>query len=627
MNQLVTFQGRSFLFNALFVLLNLVGLTLVVMGFHKNFEEFKWVLAASGAALIVLTTAGLLIFRGRIMMAGVARVLVGGLCIVSGLIKANDPVGFGYKLEEYFEDGALAYRIKELFGAPGFSLEFLMDYALPLSIIICLAEIIFGVLLIIGGKIKLMSYLVMVMMLFFTFLTWHTANCDPDVKFVDRDTYKMSDHIALLKIEEAKTNKALKIVSRTSDYLVVDEKKAPQCVADCGCFGDAMKGSVGRSLTPHESLWKDLILVYLSIWIFFAQWIIKPNTTKQNLVFGTSALLIISFFSWVFGWYFPILFGLSVIVGALWIVRAGGKIFGNYGGATLVVTIISMLFITYVLMYDPLKDYRPYAVGSNLMEKMHDGIEGKYESMLVYKNKKTGAIREYSASSKAYMNSKIWENKDWVYKSMVQKTIVETKIPSIADFEPYIDITEVGPDELSMGYIQALFQSSKIKALRLQDITYHSTLDIPIEEYNLIDYPAESYKVEDTVEMMKQDLTDIGIKDLILTSKQIFILSSRNIKDANWNEIERLKEINQACKKNNIPFVMICTSNRKDIDAFRKKYNFHIPVFVNDEKTLQAVSRSNPALLVIEKAVVKGKYPHRALPTFDWLKNNILQIK
>jgi hypothetical protein len=42
-------------------------------------------------------------------------VIVGVLFVVSGLIKANDPIGFSYKLQEYFEDGALAYRIKDAF--------------------------------------------------------------------------------------------------------------------------------------------------------------------------------------------------------------------------------------------------------------------------------------------------------------------------------------------------------------------------------------------------------------------------------------------------------------------------------------------------------------------------------
>ena len=212
------------------------------------------------------------------------------------------------------------------------------------------------------------------MMLFFTFLTWHTANCDADTKFVDRDTYPMSDHMAMLKIEEAKTNKEVKIFSKTSEVLIVDELKSPQCVDDCGCFGDAMKGSVGRSLTPKESLWKDLILVYLVLWIFMSQWVIQPNTTKQNLIFSISSIVLVSFFSWVFGWSFPILFSIMVLLGALWIVRAGGKIAGNYGGSVFIVTLITGFFITYVLMYEPLKDYRPYAVGNNLIQKINASI-------------------------------------------------------------------------------------------------------------------------------------------------------------------------------------------------------------------------------------------------------------
>ena len=33
-----------------------------------------------------------------------SRIFVGILFIFSGLIKANDPLGFGYKLEEYFDE-------------------------------------------------------------------------------------------------------------------------------------------------------------------------------------------------------------------------------------------------------------------------------------------------------------------------------------------------------------------------------------------------------------------------------------------------------------------------------------------------------------------------------------------
>jgi uncharacterized membrane protein YphA (DoxX/SURF4 family) len=152
-----TVGGRSYLFNALFILLNFTGLALIVLGALPRYSDYFLLLSFLGYTLLVLTAAGLFIFEGRLMMANIARFILGGVLITSGLIKLNDPLGFSYKLEEYFEDGALAYRIKELFGSPGFSLEFLIDSALGIGIFVCILEIVFGILLVLGGMVKLVS--------------------------------------------------------------------------------------------------------------------------------------------------------------------------------------------------------------------------------------------------------------------------------------------------------------------------------------------------------------------------------------------------------------------------------------------------------------------------------------
>jgi uncharacterized membrane protein YphA (DoxX/SURF4 family) len=299
MKEKITLEGRSMVFNIVFIALNLIGLTFLVSGYHDGAISHSLLYKIIGWLLMLLSIAGLVIFKGKLMMSGVSRALVGGLFIVSGLVKANDPIGFSYKLEEYFEDGALAYRVKEMFGAPGFSIEYFIEWALFLSVLVCIFEIVLGVLIIIGGKVKIVSYLMLFMMVFFTFLTWHTSTCDPDVRFLDHDTYVMSDpgdaSIANMKLEEAKVQTLgakdakkngteykilVSVVSQSKQKVVIAEMKTPQCVADCGCFGDAMKGSVGRSLSPKESLWKDLVLLYLVIWIFVAQWI--SNRIPEN---------------------------------------------------------------------------------------------------------------------------------------------------------------------------------------------------------------------------------------------------------------------------------------------------------------------------------------------------------
>lgn len=623
MKEKITIEGRSLVFNLVFVAINLAGLTSLVISYHDSFVESAGMFFWIGISLMVVSILGLIVLKGRLLMSSVARVLVGGLFIVSGLVKANDPLGFAYKLEEYFEDGALAYRIKEWFGMPGFSMEGMIDYALFLSVLICIAEIVLGVLTIIGGKIKLVSYLMMFMMIFFTFLTWHTATCDSAVKFVDRDTYEMSDPVAKMKIDEAKTNKEIKIISKNAKTLVVEEMKLPQCVDDCGCFGDAMKGSVGRSLTPNESLWKDIVLLYLVFWIFLAQWKIKPNTAKQNVIYLSSSLGMIVFFSWIFSWYFPIVFALVAILGALWILRVGGKVLGNYWGSALVVTILCLLMELYVLMYSPMKDYRAYAVGSNLKEKMNDGITGVYENLLVYKNKKTGKTKEYSATSPDYTASKIWEDKDWVYVSMTQKEIVATKIPSITDqFNPFVSIYEITKHELELASLRKQYDAAQVDGVKLKDIAGGYELDVPLAEYNVTDYPAESYTMLKKVKMLNPEVSDLSIRESVVTEKQIVLVSSKNLPEANWANMSRIKEVYKECKSKGIPFAVICSASREEIEAFRKKHNFYAPFLVNDETELKAISRSNPAMLVIEKGIVKAKYPHRSIPAGSEFKSN-----
>lgn len=621
----ISVGGRSFFFNVLFVLINLIGLTLITISYHDSYTGNSLLLKFIGFTLMALAIAGLLIFRGRLMMANVSRVLIGGLFIVSGLVKANDPLGFAYKLEEYFEDGALAYRIKEWFGMPGFSLEYLIQFALSLSVIICIVEVVIGILLIIGGKIKLVSYLLVGMMAFFTFLTWHTATCDAGTKFKDRDTYALTNPVAEQKLKQAETNKDITIVSQNAKEIVVDEMKQPQCVDDCGCFGDAMKGSIGRSLTPKESLWKDIIVFYLGMWIFIAQWIIRPNTRKQNFTFSVTSLIVVAFFSVIFSWYFPILFGIVGIAGALWIKRSGGVLLGNYFGATAFITLITGIFVFFVLRYEPMKDYRPYADGSNLVELMNNGEEGIYQSLLRYVNKNTKEEKLYDSSSPEYMSSKIWEDKDWEYIDMVQKTIKPTILPSITEqFNPFISIKNIEQPEREMEYVKDFFAKNELEIIRVKNLTSGDVYEVPREEFTLEEYAPIYYQIIDTIKSVDPEITEINFRDYITTVDQIIVISTRDITKANWNSIERYKSIFEGAKKLGIPMVLLSSSSHDNITAFRKKYKFNIPIFTNDEIELKAIARSNPSMMIIQKGIVTGKYAHRSTPTFDWLEKNIL---
>ncbi|MFB5945281.1 BT_3928 family protein [Albibacterium profundi] len=154
----------------------------------------------------------------------IVRIIVAAVFIFSGVVKANDPIGFGYKLEEYFT----------VFGLP-----FLNDYKVAFAIFICSLEIILGSLLIFGFWRKKVVWGLLLLTIFFTFLTFYSA------------------------------------------YFEV--------VTSCGCFGDAIP------LTPWQSFIKDCILLLLISFLVYHQRKITPlisdSYTRSIL---TACIIVIS---------------------------------------------------------------------------------------------------------------------------------------------------------------------------------------------------------------------------------------------------------------------------------------------------------------------------------------------
>ncbi|MEZ7504888.1 BT_3928 family protein [Flavobacterium sp. Arc2] len=161
-----------------------------------------------------------------------SRIFVGLLFIISGLIKLNDPVGFSYKLAEYFSE-------------PVFNIPFLVPFALGLALFLVIVEVVLGVMLLIGYKSKFTIGSLLLMIVFFTFLTFYSAYFD--------------------------------------------------VVKDCGCFGDALH------LTPWESFTKDIVLLFFILILFINQKLVKPlfANSAQNIIAYASIILCMFMAVWV----------------------------------------------------------------------------------------------------------------------------------------------------------------------------------------------------------------------------------------------------------------------------------------------------------------------------------------
>lgn len=139
------------------------------------------------------------------ILRGIVRVIVGVLFIFSGLVKANDPLGLCYKTQEFFT---------------ALHLNFLSPTALTLAVVMIGLEILAGVALLLGFKMRFFATLLLALMILFLFLT---------------------------------------------GYAYLSGR-----ITECGCFGDCIPLSAGASF------WKDVILFLLVLFLYRSRRRIKP---------------------------------------------------------------------------------------------------------------------------------------------------------------------------------------------------------------------------------------------------------------------------------------------------------------------------------------------------------------
>ena len=270
-----------------------------------------------------------------------SRIFVGALFIVSGMVKANDPLGFSYKLEEYFSEAALGWTFFE-------------PYSLLLGILVSCGEVILGFAIIFGGRAKLTIWLLLLLTVFFGFLTFYTAKCDPTA------TYKVKETVAVQVDESGKEVTPEEMAADTvprklTEKKVEKEVEHPvQCVTDCGCFGDAMKGTIGRSLTPWESFTKDMVLLFFVIILFFGRKRIHLNTDEQDRkILRDSIIMLLLIAGYFFHWLFPVVFSLVCFGIYRLLKRWYIQKIGAEWTIAIVISVISFGFAWYCYNYLP----------------------------------------------------------------------------------------------------------------------------------------------------------------------------------------------------------------------------------------------------------------------------------
>ncbi len=224
------------------------------------------------AALLLTALTALFSRRVENYLVTYLQHFTGALFVFSGSVKAIDPLGTAYKMQDYF--GAFEGTFEPTwfsFLAPLFAA--LNDYAVAFSVLVIVFEIVLGIMLILGAARRFTSWAFLVLVAFFTLLTgftYLTGYVPSGVNFFQ--------------------------FGQWGPFVDTNMK-----VTDCGCFGDFLK------LEPKVSFLKDLALLvpgilFVFLWPSMHQLFTRP---VRGVIIGLSSLGLIIYCLSNFVWDIP----------------------------------------------------------------------------------------------------------------------------------------------------------------------------------------------------------------------------------------------------------------------------------------------------------------------------------
>lgn len=270
-------------------------------------------------------------------------------------------------------------------------------------------------------------------------------------------------------------------------------------VSDCGCFGDALV------ISNWETFFKNIILSILAIILLINYKHIKPFLLSKMYVYALSFIIV-----------------------------------------------FSTIFLFYNYIYDPIIDFRPYKVGTNIPEQMMVSEDKLPVTENVFIYEKNGVKQAFTEDNYP------WQDSTWTFISMDAKVIKEGELPPISDFS----INEI------------LFNEVETEIINSFDIT----------------------------------------NNVLANNNYSFLIIAPFLNKIEMDEKQKFEAIAEYAKKENYNIYLLTSSSSDDIIRHKQTFNKDIKFCFSDEKVLKTIIRSNPSVMILKNGTIIAKWAKILIP-------------
>ena len=486
----------------------------------------------------------------------------GAFFLFSGMVKAVDPLGLAYKMEQYFAEFQDTFA---RLGMEGFSEIFpmLSEISTPFAVFMIVLELVVGVALIIGFSRFVTAFTFFGLIVFFAILTGFTHLTG----YVPGQDYVMVENSGVKK--EVLESEATKLVKegwiakdttqmnffKFSKWVPFDE--ANQKVTDCGCFGDYLV------LKPKTSFYKDLIL-------FIPAFLMLFGFKKMHQIFKP---------------------------GVRW-----GLILASLVGFTI--------YNVSNYKWDiPANDFRPFKNGVDIAKTKAAETEAAENAPVTYKLTNKGSGEQISLAMNDYISKyKNYPKAEWDIKQQRGEPAVPTT--KISDFEcSDINGNDVTEDILSNPDYSFMVISYKLK----------NTMSSRTETYNDTTYIQDTMKVSKDSIRIEPRLVSIDPK---VKEVDVYNWNSDLVGDYK-NIINPLAEKGKSENVNT--FVITAYASGEKLNSFKAAIGADYPFYTADDILLKTIVRSNPGVLLMKNGKIIHKWHKSKVPSFEEIKRNYIR--
>lgn len=522
-------------------------------------------------ALILTALMGVFTKKIENWLVSYLQNFCGALFIFSGWVKAVDPLGTAYKMEQYFAEFEATFADTWFsFLAPMF--PWLSEYAVGFSVFMIVFEIVLGVMLLIGVARKFTAWAFLLLVVFFTFLTgftFLTAYVPEGVNFFE--------------------------FGQWGAYVETNMK-----VTDCGCFGDFIK------LKPRTSFFKDIFLLIPALVFVFA-----PRSMHQLLnAFGRgfiTLLTIVGITIYCFSNYVwdiphvdfrPFKEGRNLRL---------EKAMESLAEENIEVSAYRMTNketgeAVELPLQEYLKVYKDYP-------KEEWDLEQVKSSPAITLIKTDGGYKipsaegtEYEEELAAYLSEK------WALEGdTIQREIERSKV---SDFEA------VGPDgvDVTNDILSNSGYSFMVIAYKLKPREITTTTELIADTV----YVQDTIAVEDTIKMVER-IDRIDKKQVEKTA-----YSWKDDYTAPW--AQKVNPVMVKAQAEGIrAFAITSFADPSKLESFRQATQMSYPFYTADDILLKTIVRSNPGVVLLKDGEVVKKWHHKKLPGYEEIKAEYME--